>query len=168
RPTGRNRVSPLGRLRTRKGDPMRRASAVLAATALAALGLAACGGSSNNATTAASAPTNTAPAGGATGGGGGGEAATVDISTPSGSSLAYDQKSVSASSGSVTIDFDNKQALQHDVTVSDSSGKVLGATDLVSSGTATTTVSLQPGSYTFYCSVPGHREAGMEGTLTVK
>ena len=147
---------------------MKRASTVLALVALAALGLAACGGGNDNSTTAAATPTNTAPAGGGTGGGGGGGASTVNISTPSGSSLAFDEKSVSASSGNVTIDFDNKQALQHDVTVADSSGKVLGATDLVSSGTATTTVNLTPGSYTFYCSVPGHREAGMQGTLTVK
>jgi plastocyanin len=144
---------------------MRRASAVLAVAALSVLGLAACGGSSDNSTTAASAPTQTAAAGG---GGGGGGASTVDISTPSGSSLAFDQTSASAKSGNVTIDFDNKQPLQHDVAVADSSGKVLGQTDLVSSGTATTSVNLQPGTYTFYCTVPGHREAGMEGTLTVK
>jgi plastocyanin len=138
---------------------------VLAVAALSVLGLAACGGSSDNSTTAASAPTQTAAAGG---GGGGGGASTVDISTPSGSSLAFDQTSASAKSGNVTIDFDNKQPLQHDVAVADSSGKVLGQTDLVSSGTATTSVNLQPGTYTFYCTVPGHREAGMEGTLTVK
>src|SRR5262245_16845085 len=145
---------------------MRRASAVLIVAALAVVGLAACGGSSNNDTTAASTPASTAPAGG--GGGGGGGGSTVDISTPSGSDLAFDQKTASAKAGSVTIDFDNKQALQHDVAVEDSSGKELGATDLVSSGTASTTVNLTAGTYTFFCTVPGHREAGMQGTLTVK
>jgi plastocyanin len=148
------------------GCAWRRTLALTIVAVLAVLGLAACGGSSNdNTTTAASTPASTTPAGGGASGGG---ASTVDISTPSGSSLAFDQKSVSAKAGSVTIDFDNKQSLQHDVAVADSSGKVLGQTDLVSSGTANATVNLQPGTYTFYCTVPGHREAGMQGTLTVK
>jgi plastocyanin len=144
---------------------MRRASAVLVVGALAVVGLAACGSSSNDnsTTSAAAAPATTAAAGG-----GGGAASTVDISTPGGSTLAYDQKSVSAKAGSVTINFDNKEALQHDVAVADSSGKVIGQTDLVSSGTANATVDLTAGTYTFYCTVPGHKEAGMEGTLTVK
>ena len=138
---------------------------MLIVAVLAVVGLAACGGGSdNNETTAASTPASTTPAGGGAAGGG----STVDISTPSGSDLAFDQKSVSAKAGNVTIDFDNKQPLQHDVAVADSSGKVLGQTDLVSSGTANATVDLQPGTYTFYCTVPGHREAGMQGTLTVK
>jgi plastocyanin len=146
---------------------MKRASAVVAIAALAALGLAACGGGDdNNDTTAASTPASTAPAGG--GGGAGGGGATVDVSTPSGSDLAFNQKDLTAKAGSVTIDFDNEQALSHDVKVEDSSGQELGGTDLVSSGTANATVDLQPGTYTFFCSVPGHREAGMEGTLTVK
>ncbi len=139
---------------------------MLIVAALAAVGLAACGGGGNdNSTSAASTPASTTPAGG---GGAGGGGSTVAISTPGGSTLAYDQKSVSAKAGSVTINFDNKEALQHDVAVADSSGKVLGQTDLVSSGTANATVNLQPGTYTFYCTVPGHRDAGMEGTLTVK
>jgi uncharacterized cupredoxin-like copper-binding protein len=128
---------------------------------MATLGLAACGGDDDDETTAAQAPTTTAAAGG-----GGGS--TVDISTPPGSDLTFDQKDASATAGSVTIDFDNQQSLQHDVKVEDSSGQELGGTDLVSSGTASATVDLQTGSYTFFCSVPGHREAGMEGTLTVK
>jgi plastocyanin len=142
---------------------MRRASAVLAVVVLAALGLAACGGDDDNDTTAASTQPATTTAGGAAGGG-----STIDISTPPGSDLAFDQKDVSAKAGSVTIDFDNQQSLQHDVKVEDSSGQELGGTDLVSSGTANATVDLQAGTYTFFCSVPGHREAGMEGTLTVK
>src|SRR3954452_828911 len=145
---------------------MRRASAVLIVAALSVIGLAACGSSSNdNSTTAASTPASTTPAGGGNASAGG---SNVDISTPSGGTLAFDQKDVSAKAGSVTIDFDNKQATPHDVKVEDSSGKELGGTDLTTSGTATASVNLQPGTYTFFCSVPGHREAGMEGTLTVK
>src|SRR4051812_19317174 len=123
---------------------MRRASAVLAIAALSVLGLAACGSSNDNSTTAASTPASTATTA-AGGGGAKGGASTVDVSTPSGSTLAFDQKSLSASAGNVTVDFDNKQPLQHDVAIADSSGKVLGQTDLVSSGTATTSVNLQPG-----------------------
>ena len=122
---------------------MRRASTVMAVAALAVLGLAACGGGgdNNNDTTAAATPPATTAT---TGGGGGGS--TVDISTPSGTDLAFDQKDVSAKAGTVTIDFDNKQAIPHDVTVEDSSGMQLGGTDLVSSGTANATVDLQSGS----------------------
>jgi plastocyanin len=146
---------------------MKKASAVLAVAALAVLGLTACGSSSGsgNSTTAASTPASTAPAGGGSANAGN---STVSISTPSGGTLAFDQKTATAKAGSVTVNFDNKQPLQHDVAIADSSGKVLGQTDLVSSGTANTTVDLQPGTYTFYCTVPGHKEAGMEGTLTVK
>ena len=144
---------------------MRRVSALACVAVAAALGLAACGGGSdNNDTTAAATP----PPATTTGGGGGGGGATIDFSTPSGSELAYNQKSASTTAGTDTISFDNVQAQEHDVKIEDSSGAEVGGTDLVASGTATATVDLQPGTYTFFCSVPGHREAGMEGTLTVK
>jgi plastocyanin len=145
---------------------MRRVSALACVAVAAALGLAACGGGGgdNSDTTAAATP----PATTSGGGGGGGGGATIDFSTPSGSELAYNQKSASTKAGTDTISFDNVQAQEHDVRIEDSSGADVGGTDLVASGTATGTVDLQPGSYTFFCSVPGHREAGMEGTLTVK
>jgi plastocyanin len=142
---------------------MRRASAVLVVVALSAFGLAACGGDDDDDggdTTAAAPATTTAPAGGG--------GSSVDISTPPGSDLAYDQSEVNATAGTVTINFDNQQSTPHDVKVEDSGGTELGGTDLISSQTTTGTVDLQPGSYTFFCSVPGHREAGMEGTLAVK
>jgi plastocyanin len=141
---------------------MKRASAVLVVVALSAFGLAACGGDDDDdgGDTAAAPATTTAPAGGG--------GSTVDISTPPGSDLAYDQSEVNATAGSVTINFDNQQSTPHDVKVEDSAGEELGGTDLISSQTTTGTVDLQPGSYTFFCSVPGHREAGMEGTLNVK
>jgi plastocyanin len=142
---------------------MRKASAVLAVGAIAALGLAACGGDDdNNDTTAASTTTQTSTGGGAGGG------ATLNVSTPSGSDLAFEQKSLDAKAGSVTVDFNNQQAIPHDVAIEDSSGSEIGQTELVSSGSSSTTVDLKPGTYTFFCTVPGHREGGMEGTLTVK
>jgi plastocyanin len=143
---------------------MKKALILIAAVALAGFGLAACGGDDDEDTTAAATATTTtetAPAGG------GGGASTVDISAAADGSLAFDQTDVTTKAGAVTINFDNPAALTHDVKVEDSSGTELGGTDLVSQGDATATVDLQPGSYTFFCSVPGHREGGMEGTLTV-
>jgi plastocyanin len=144
---------------------MKKLLALLAVVALAAFGLAACGGDDDDdggdTTAAQTAQTET----GATGGGGG---STVDISSPSGSDLAFDQKQVTTQAGPVTINYTNPQGISHDVAIEDASGEVLGETDLISDGSTSTTVELQPGTYTFFCDVPGHREGGMEGTLTVK
>ena len=46
-------------------------------------------------------------------------------------------------------------------------GTVVGATPTFTGGSKSLTLTLKPGTYTFYCSVPGHRQAGMEGTLKV-
>lgn len=80
--------------------------------------------------------------------------------------LSYNTKRLSAKAGKVTITFTNAATLEHNVTIAQGS-TVLGATPTFSGGTRTLTLTLKPGTYTFYCSVPGHRMAGMEGTLSV-
>ena len=59
-----------------------------------------------------------------------------------------------------------KAPVQHNLVVAKGSS-VIGGTPTFSGGTKTLVVNLKPGTYTFYCSVPGHRMAGMQGTLTV-
>jgi plastocyanin len=143
---------------------MKKLLALLAVIALAAFGLAACGGDDDDddGGDTAAVTTQETTAGGGAGG------STVDVSSPSGSDLAFDQGELTATAGAVTINYTNPQAISHDVVIEDSAGEVLGETELISDGNTSTTVELQPGTYTFFCDVPGHREGGMEGTLTVK
>jgi plastocyanin len=80
--------------------------------------------------------------------------------------LSYNTKQLSALAGPVAITMTNMSPLEHNVTVARGS-TVLGATPTFKGGAKTLTLNLKPGTYTFYCSVPGHRQAGMEGTLTI-
>lgn len=80
--------------------------------------------------------------------------------------LAYNTKQLSAKAGTVTITMANMAPLEHNVAVAEGS-KVLGATPTFKGGTMKLTLKLKPGKYVFYCTVPGHRQAGMEGTLNV-
>ncbi len=61
----------------------------------------------------------------------------------------------------------NMSPTEHNLTIAQGS-KVLGATPTFTGGKKSLTLTLAAGTYTFYCSVPGHRQAGMEGTLTVQ
>ena len=148
--------------------------AALAVLAFAALALVACGGSSNDesTSTAATSQESTAESGGAAAGSGGGEGSgggsTVDFEADPGGELAFTTTETTAKAGKVTIEFNNPQSLTHDVVIENSNGEEVAATELVADGSDSTTADLKPGTYTYYCSVPGHREAGMEGTLTVK
>jgi outer membrane protein assembly factor BamB/plastocyanin len=82
--------------------------------------------------------------------------------------LRYSTSQVTAKTGKVTLAFANDSALEHDVVLTNAKNKILGQTPIFHGGTKSFTVALQPGTYTYYCSVPGHRQAGMQGTLTVK
>jgi plastocyanin len=80
--------------------------------------------------------------------------------------LAYNAKQLSAKAGTVTITMANMSPLEHNLTVAEGT-KVLGATPTFKGASKTLTLNLKPGKYVFYCTVPGHRQAGMEGTLSV-
>jgi plastocyanin len=116
------------------------------------------------------AETTTAPTGGggttASAGGGGGT--TVKLAADP-SQIAFDTTSLTAKSGSLTIDFENPNpAIPHDVCVQSPSGDELGCSDQVTNSSTTLALNLKPGKYTFFCSVDGHEAAGMKGTLTVQ
>jgi plastocyanin len=80
--------------------------------------------------------------------------------------LAFDTKQLSAKAGTVTSEMTNMSPIEHSVAVSEGS-KILGQTPVFTGGSKSVTLKLKPGTYTFFCTVPGHRQAGMEGTLTV-
>jgi plastocyanin len=81
--------------------------------------------------------------------------------------IAYTTKSLSSKPGKVTIDFNNPAPIQHDVAVAKGSQELVKS-PLISQSSTSVSADLAPGKYVFYCTVPGHRQAGMQGTLTVK
>ena len=78
--------------------------------------------------------------------------------------LAFKYKSLEAKAGKVTLLATNKSTVPHNIAIE---GGLKGA--VVSGGkTSKVVANLKPGKYTFLCTVPGHAQAGMQGTLTVK
>jgi len=132
------------------------------------LGLAACGGSSSSSTTssAAAPASSSSSSSSSASGSSGGSGAISESADPSGQ-LKFTKSTLTAKAGKATVDFTNSSSLPHNMTIVDSSGKQVGATPTFAGGTKSFTADLKPGKYTFYCSVPGHRQAGMQGTLTV-
>jgi plastocyanin len=100
------------------------------------------------------------------GNGGGGGGAALELVGGPGSELKFDKTSLEASAGEVTISMVNEGDLPHNVAIEGNGVDEVGEI-VQNGGTSTVTANLEPGEYTFYCSVPGHREGGMEGTLTV-
>jgi plastocyanin len=148
-------------------------SAALCA-ALAAFAVAGCGSdnksssgssSSSGATsdTAAQKPPPSTPAPSASGG----ASSNLKLAADESGQLKFDKTSLSGKAGNVTITMDNPSPVPHAVAVEgngvDKDGQTVGM-----GGKSTVTVSLKPGTYTFYCPVDGHKAAGMKGTLTVK
>ncbi len=160
--------------------------AVLFAMLLAALALAACGGGSSStseATGAAGAAEEAEETAEEAGeeveegaeeakkeaeGGSAGSGGSVDIEADPSGNLAFTSDEATAKAGKDTINFTNDSPVPHDVKIENSAGEEIGGTEVIAEGTDSAEVELKPGTYHYYCSIPGHRQAGMEGTLTVK
>jgi plastocyanin len=138
-------------------------------TVLAGL-LAASGCGSSSKSTSPSAPaapaTSTTPSSSAAAGSGAGHALSLSAN-PEGQ-LKYSTTTLTTKAGKVSITFTNMAPLSHNLTVASSSGTQLGATETFQGSSKTLSLNLTPGVYKFFCTVPGHRAAGMEGTLTVQ
>lgn len=149
----------------------RRLAALVAVLALGTTALAACGGDEEE--TAAPPPppptaTATEPAQTDTAGAqrqAAGE--TVDVAADPNGDLAYVQDSLSVPAGRVTFEFTNEASVPHDFNIERDGERVAG-TEVITQDEETLTVELEPGRYTYYCSVGDHRQAGMEGPLTVE
>jgi plastocyanin len=133
----------------------RRLTLLAGAAGAIALAVAGCGGGGGQSTgTAAPAPAT-------------GASTKLSIKADASGQLKFDKKTLQARAGNVTIRMANPSQLSHSVAIegngADTAGEVVGP-----GGTSVASATLKPGTYTFYCTVPGHRQAGMQGTLTVK
>jgi plastocyanin len=81
--------------------------------------------------------------------------------------LLYQYKDAVSSPGQVSIESKNDQPIGHDIAIEGNGVNAKGQV-VSNGGTSKVSVNLKPGTYTFFCSVPGHRQGGMVGKLTVK
>jgi plastocyanin len=102
------------------------------------------------------------------------KAGKLAIAADSAGQLAYETKVASATPGNVTISMSNMSGVSHNIAIESGShgasgpGPVIGASSFITKGETSIKVTLKPGTYTFFCQAPGHRAAGMYGTITVK
>ncbi|MGC2375051.1 MAG: plastocyanin/azurin family copper-binding protein [Solirubrobacteraceae bacterium] len=102
------------------------------------------------------------------------KAGKLEIAADPSGQLSYVSNKANATAGPVAISMPNTSGVSHNIAVeagsggATPSGAVIGASTFTTKGTVSISVKLKPGTYTFFCQAPGHRAAGMYGTLTVK
>ena len=126
------------------------------------LGVAACGGDDEDDGGGAAEPATDTSGGG----GGGGEGTVIMLTADPGGALSFDQTELTAPAGEVTIQLMNDSGTPHNVEIEGNG--VEETSETITEGMTELTVTLEPGEYEFYCAVDGHKDAGMEGTLTVE
>jgi uncharacterized cupredoxin-like copper-binding protein len=124
----------------------------LAAAPLVVVALAAgCGSSSSGGSSGSSVPK------------GSGQVISIPIST---SGFSFTKTTATAKAGVITLEAKNPQSVMHDISIKGTGVSEQG-NQVSNGGTSTVTATVTPGTYVFYCSVPGHEQAGMKGVLTV-
>lgn len=94
---------------------------------------------------------------------------TLEVAAVPDGSFEFEQDSLEADAGTLSVTFDNPAPIAHDFCVEDDGGEEIGCTDLIADGnTDIAEFEVEPGEYTYFCSVAGHRDGGMEGTLSVE
>jgi uncharacterized cupredoxin-like copper-binding protein len=121
--------------------------------------LAGCGGSSSNSSQTAAATATATPAA---------KGEVVHLSADPGGALRFTQSSLHAKAGTVTLVMKNPSSagMQHGIAI-EGNGVNSAGQNVDPGGTSSVTATLKKGTYTFFCPVPGHRQAGMVGKLTV-
>jgi plastocyanin len=88
------------------------------------------------------------------------------VSSPADGALKFDQSELTAPAGEVTFTYSNPSQVPHAFEVEGNG--VEEETETITEGEDSVTVQLEAGEYVYYCPVGSHRQAGMEGTLTVE
>ena len=147
---------------------IRRWSALVAALALVSLTLAACGGGDDDNASTSGGSTAAQTTGGEGGGSAGGAGTTLAETADESGGLSFSRSELTTRAGSVTVTLDNPSGNQMPHAIEIEGNGVEEETETIQpGGRASVTVDLRPGRYEFYCPVGNHRQAGMEGTLTV-
>lgn len=142
----------------------RRLSLLAIAPVAVALVIAGCGGSSSNSSTAATTTTKSTTSTSSKPSG-----QVLKLSADPGGQLRFTQSKLTAKPGKVTLVMANPSSAGMDHGISVEGNGVDQDGPIVAAGkTSMVTATLKKGTYTYYCPVPGHKQAGMVGTLTVQ
>lgn len=97
-----------------------------------------------------------------------GTSQTLTLSADPTGQLRFDKSQLSATAGNVKLVMNNPAPVPHNISIEGPNGLDKQGPVVPKGGSSQVSAKLAAGTYTYYCSVPGHRQAGMEGTLTVK
>jgi plastocyanin len=96
------------------------------------------------------------------------KAQTLELTSPADGGLVFEPDELEARTGEVTIEYTNPSEVPHNVAIEGGGAEIAQGPTVTGGDSGAATAALESGEYAFFCSIPGHREAGMEGVLTVE